>query len=93
MLDDRKHAASSRRSRLLARPSEDRRHVASTTLYNDYELDDSLKLAALEETRLFFAELLSADCGASRRRFGLHVLNERWPSITASGRHAPFSAR
>src|SRR4029078_9826673 len=30
----------------------------STTLYNDYELDDPLKLAALEETRLFFAELL-----------------------------------
>jgi Protein of unknown function (DUF1592)/Protein of unknown function (DUF1588)/Protein of unknown function (DUF1585)/Protein of unknown function (DUF1595) len=33
----------------------------STTLYNDYELDDPLKLAALEETRLFFAELLRAD--------------------------------
>lgn len=33
----------------------------STTLYNDYELDDALKLAALEETRLFFAELLRAD--------------------------------
>jgi hypothetical protein len=33
----------------------------STTLYNDYELDDPLKLAALAETRLFFAELLRAD--------------------------------
>ncbi|MBY0374029.1 MAG: DUF1592 domain-containing protein, partial [Bryobacteraceae bacterium] len=30
----------------------------STTLYNDYELDDPLKLAAVEETRLFVAELL-----------------------------------
>ncbi|MBI1177821.1 DUF1592 domain-containing protein [bacterium] len=30
----------------------------SSTLYNDYELDDPLKLAALEETRLFFADLL-----------------------------------
>jgi len=36
----------------------------STTLYNDYDLDDSLKLAALEETRLFFAELLRADLPA-----------------------------
>jgi hypothetical protein len=33
----------------------------STTLYNDYELDDPLKLAAVEETRLFFAELLRVD--------------------------------
>jgi hypothetical protein len=33
----------------------------STTLYNDYEMDDALKLGAIEETRLFFAELLSAD--------------------------------
>jgi mono/diheme cytochrome c family protein len=30
----------------------------STTLYNDYELDDPLKLAAVDETRLFFEELL-----------------------------------
>src|SRR6185437_2893962 len=29
----------------------------STTLYNDYELDDSLKAAAIEETRLFVEEL------------------------------------
>jgi hypothetical protein len=36
----------------------------STTLYNDYELDDPLKLAALEETRLFFAELLRANLPA-----------------------------
>lgn len=36
----------------------------STTLYNDYELDDPLKLAAVEETRLFFAELLRADVPA-----------------------------
>ena len=36
----------------------------STTLYNDYEMDDPLKLAALEETRLFFAELLRGDLPA-----------------------------
>lgn len=36
----------------------------STTLYNDYELDDPLKLAALEETRLFVAELLRQDLPA-----------------------------
>lgn len=30
----------------------------STTLYNDYELDDPLKSAAVEETRLFAADLL-----------------------------------
>ena len=36
----------------------------STTLYNDYELDDPLKLAALEETRLFIAELLNNDLPA-----------------------------
>jgi hypothetical protein len=29
----------------------------STTLYNDYELDDPLKMAAVEETRMFVAEL------------------------------------
>lgn len=33
----------------------------STTLYNDYELDEPLKLFALEETRLFVAELLRGD--------------------------------
>ncbi|MEO7600345.1 MAG: DUF1592 domain-containing protein [Opitutus sp.] len=36
----------------------------SSMLYNDYELDDPLKLAALDETRLFFAELLAADLPA-----------------------------
>jgi hypothetical protein len=36
----------------------------STTLYNDYELDDPLKLAAVEETRLFVAELFRADLPA-----------------------------
>jgi hypothetical protein len=30
----------------------------SSTIYNDYELDDPLKLATLDETRLFFEELL-----------------------------------
>ena len=33
----------------------------SSTIYNDYEMDDPLKLAALDEPRLFFAELLRAD--------------------------------
>jgi len=33
----------------------------SSTIYNDYELDDPLKLAAIEETRLFFSELVRAD--------------------------------
>ncbi|QEL20787.1 DUF1592 domain-containing protein [Limnoglobus roseus] len=36
----------------------------STTLYNDYEMDDPLKVAAVEETRQFFAELLRADLPA-----------------------------
>jgi len=36
----------------------------SATLYNDYELDDPLKQAALAETRLFVAELLRADLPA-----------------------------
>jgi hypothetical protein len=36
----------------------------STTLYNDYELDDPLKLSALEETRLFVEELFRADLPA-----------------------------
>ncbi len=37
----------------------------SATIYNDYELDEPLKLAALDETQLFFAELLRADMPAS----------------------------
>ena len=36
----------------------------SSTLYNDYELDDPLKQAALEETRLFVEELLRKDLPA-----------------------------
>ena len=36
----------------------------STTLYNDYELDDPLKLAAVEETRLFVSELLNRNLPA-----------------------------
>jgi hypothetical protein len=37
----------------------------SATLYNDYELDDPLKQAVIEETRLFVAELLRADLPAA----------------------------
>ncbi|MCX6952647.1 MAG: DUF1592 domain-containing protein [Verrucomicrobia bacterium] len=36
----------------------------SSTIYNDYEMDDPLKLAALDEPRLFVAELLRADLPA-----------------------------
>ena len=36
----------------------------STTLYNDYELDDPLKLAAVDETRLFVQELFAKDLPA-----------------------------
>jgi hypothetical protein len=36
----------------------------STTLYSDYELDDPLKLAAVEETRLFVQELFNQDLPA-----------------------------
>jgi hypothetical protein len=36
----------------------------SATIYNDYELDEPLKTASLEETQLFFAELLRADLPA-----------------------------
>jgi hypothetical protein len=36
----------------------------STTLYNDYELDDPLKLAAVEETRLFVQELFHSNLPA-----------------------------
>jgi hypothetical protein len=36
----------------------------STTLYNDYELDDPLKLASVAETRLFVGELLKHDLPA-----------------------------
>ena len=37
----------------------------STALYNDYELDEPLKLAAIEETRLFVAKLIASDLPAS----------------------------
>jgi hypothetical protein len=36
----------------------------SSTLYNDYELDDPLKLAAVEETRLFVQELFQRNLPA-----------------------------
>ena len=36
----------------------------STTLYNDYYLDDALGEAALDETRLFFSEMLQRDLPA-----------------------------
>ncbi len=36
----------------------------SATIYNDYELDEPLKTASLQETQLFFAELLRADLPA-----------------------------
>jgi hypothetical protein len=41
----------------------------SSTIYNDYEMDDPLKLAALDETRLFVAELLRSDLPAR------HIVN------------------
>jgi hypothetical protein len=36
----------------------------SATIYNDYELDEPLKLAAIDETRMFFAELLKSNLPA-----------------------------
>jgi hypothetical protein len=33
----------------------------STTLYNDYDMDDALKLAAIDETQLYMAELVRAN--------------------------------
>ena len=60
-----RHAASSRRSPITGSTfARSTTPSPSTTLYNDYELDDPLKLAALEETLLFFAELLRADLPA-----------------------------
>jgi hypothetical protein len=50
----------------------------SATIYNDYELDEPLKLAALEETQLFFAELLRANLPARNVvASGFTFLNER----------------
>jgi hypothetical protein len=46
----------------------------STTLYNDYYLDDALTEAALAETQLYFAELLRAGPpGAASDRRRLHL--------------------
>ena len=36
----------------------------SSTIYNDYDMDDPLKLAAVDETHLFFAELVRRDLPA-----------------------------
>lgn len=50
----------------------------STTLYNDYELDDPLKLAAVEETRLFVSELFRANLPAKTLvQSDFTFLNER----------------
>jgi hypothetical protein len=50
----------------------------STTLYNDYELDDPLKLAAVEETRLFVQELFAKNLPArSIVNSDFTFLNER----------------
>lgn len=50
----------------------------STTLYNDYELDDPLKLAAVEETRLFVQELFQRNLPARNIvASGFTFLNER----------------
>ncbi len=36
----------------------------SSTLYNDYDMDDALKLAAVDETELYFAELVAKNLPA-----------------------------
>ena len=48
----------------------------SSTLYNDYELDDPLKDAALDETQLFFAELVRADLPAR------NIVDSNFPFLT-----------
>ena len=46
----------------------------STTLYNDYYLDDALAEAALAETQLYFAEMMQRDLPARvHRRLRFHV--------------------
>ena len=46
----------------------------SNTLYPDYYLDEGLTEAALDESRMFFTELLEQEsAGAQRHRLGLHV--------------------
>jgi hypothetical protein len=64
----------------------------STTLYNDYELDDPLKLAAVEETRLFVQELFSGNLPARNIvDSDFTFLNERLakhygiPGVTGAG--------
>jgi mono/diheme cytochrome c family protein len=53
----------------------------STTLYNDYDLDDPLKLAAVEETRLFVKELLDRNLPARNViQSDFTFLNERLAS-------------
>ncbi len=50
----------------------------STTLYNDYELDDPLKLAAVRETQLFVAELVRQNLPARNIiKSDFTFLNER----------------
>ncbi|HRE83410.1 MAG TPA: DUF1588 domain-containing protein [Opitutaceae bacterium] len=50
----------------------------STTLYNDYYLDDALLEAAVEETRLYFADLLQRDAPIRELVDARHTfLNER----------------
>ncbi len=57
----------------------------STTLYNDYELDEPLKAAALEETRLYVAKLIHDDLPAKVIiDSDFTFLNERLASITKS---------
>ena len=64
----------------------------STTLYNDYELDDPLKLSAVEETRLFVQELFNRNLPArSIVDSDFTFLNERLakhygiPGVTGAG--------
>ena len=64
----------------------------SATIYNDYELDEPLKLAALDETQLFFAELLRANLPARNIvASDFTYLNERLarhygiPGVTGAG--------
>ncbi len=66
----------------------------STTLYNDYELDEPLKLAAVEETRLFVARLIAANLPAKKHgRFRLYLPQRKtseplWNARCARGQDA-----
>ena len=68
--------------RLLARPAEDRRTSPDATLYPDYYLDDLLVESAVEETQLFFAELLRGDSAGAecRRRRTSRCSTSGWPT-------------